>query len=42
MGRAMLKVLFGSTVGVMSILTVLGTSIVVCFWLYFTFKKHDE
>ncbi len=38
----MLKVLFGSTVGVMSILTVLGTSIVICFWLYFVFKKHDE
>ncbi|HEY3325584.1 MAG TPA: DUF3149 domain-containing protein [Novimethylophilus sp.] len=38
----MLKVLFGSTVGIMSILTVLGTSIVICFWLYFAFKKHDE
>jgi hypothetical protein len=38
----MLKVLFGSTIGVMSILTVLGASVVVGFWLHFIFKKHDE
>jgi len=38
----MLKVLFGTPVGVMSLVTVVGTCIVVAFWLYFIFvKKHD-
>lgn len=38
----MLKVLFGTPVGIMSIMTVLGTAVVVSFWLYFTFRKHDK
>lgn len=38
----MLKVLFGSTVGVMSLVTVVATAIVITFWLYFIFKKHED
>jgi hypothetical protein len=39
----MLNVLFGSPVGVMSIITVVGTMIVISFWLYFIFfKKHED
>lgn len=38
----MLKVLFGTPVGIMSLITVVGTCVVISYWLYFTFKKHDE
>lgn len=38
----MLEVLFGSSIGILSIITVLGASLVMCFWLYFAFRKHDE
>lgn len=38
----MLKVLFGSTVGIMSLITVVATAIVIGFWLYFVFKKHED
>ncbi|GBG13477.1 probable potassium transport system protein kup [Novimethylophilus kurashikiensis] len=38
----MLDVLFKTPVGLMSILTVTGTMVVVSFWLYFIFKKHDN
>lgn len=38
----MLKVLLGTPVGVMSLFTVVATMVVISFWLYFIFKKHDE
>jgi hypothetical protein len=38
----MLSVLFGTPVGIMSIITVVGTMFVVSFWLYYIFKKHEE
>lgn len=38
----MLKVLFGSTVGIMSLITVVATTIVIAGWLYFLFKKHED
>jgi hypothetical protein len=38
----MLKILMGTPVGIMSLVTVVGTMVVVTFWLYFIFKKHDE
>lgn len=38
----MLKVLFGTPVGILSILTVIGATAVVSYWLYFTFKKHED
>ncbi|MCX7628350.1 MAG: DUF3149 domain-containing protein [Methylophilaceae bacterium] len=38
----MLEVLFGSSVGILSIITVVGATAVVTFWLYFTFKKHED
>lgn len=38
----MLNVLFNTPVGIMSILTITATTVVISFWLYFTFKKHDK
>ena len=38
----MLNVLFGSTVGVLSLITIIATCGVVVFWLYFIFMQHDE
>jgi len=38
----MLNVLFNTPVGIMSVITVTGTMVVVTFWLYFIFKKHDK
>lgn len=38
----MLKILMGTPVGIMSLVTVLGTMVVITFWLYYIFKKHDE
>lgn len=35
----MLKVLLSSTVGIMSLITIVSTTIVICFWLYYTFSK---
>lgn len=37
----MLKILFGSTIGIMSILTVIGAIVVVAYWLYFLVKHQD-
>jgi len=38
----MLKVLFGSSIGIMSIVTVVGATVVIAYWLYFIFKKHED
>lgn len=38
----MLKVLFGSSIGILSIVTVVGATVVIGFWLYFIFKKHED
>lgn len=38
----MLKVLLGTPVGIMSIVTVVGATVVICYWLYFIFKKHED
>ncbi len=38
----MLKILFGTPVGIMSIVTVVGATVVICYWLYFIFKKHED
>jgi len=38
----MLKILMGTPVGIMSLVTVVGTMVVITFWLYYIFKKHDE
>jgi len=38
----MLKILLGSPVGLMSLMTILGTCVVVGYWLYFIFKKHED
>jgi hypothetical protein len=38
----MLKVLMGTPVGIMSLITVVATMVVITFWLYYIFKKHDE
>lgn len=38
----MLKVLFGSTTGIMSIATIVGATIVVVFWAYYLIKHQDK
>ncbi len=38
----MLKVLLGTPIGIMSTVTVVGTIVVISFWLYYIFKKHEE
>ncbi len=38
----MLKVLFGTPVGILSIVTIVGATAVIAFWLHFIFKKHDD
>jgi hypothetical protein len=35
----MLNVLFGSTIGILSIITVVGAIVVVSFWSYYVYKK---
>ena len=38
----MLKILFETPVGIMSMVTIIGATIVITYWLYFIFKKHDD
>jgi hypothetical protein len=38
----MLKVLLGSTIGILSIVTVVGAIVVVAFWSYFVYKKATK
>jgi hypothetical protein len=38
----MLKVLFGSTIGILSIVTVVGATVVVVFWAYYLYKKSAK
>lgn len=38
----MLKVLLGSSIGLMSIATVIGATIVVAFWAYFLIRHQDK
>lgn len=41
-GANMLKVLFGSSIGLLSIATVIGATVVVAFWAYFLIKHQDK
>lgn len=38
----MLKILFETPVGIMSVVTVVGATVVIAYWLYFIFKKHED
>ena len=38
----MLKILFETPVGIMSVVTVVGATVVIGYWLYFIFKKHED
>lgn len=38
----MLKVLFGSTVGIMSLATIILTVVVVCFWLGYCIWNEEK
>lgn len=35
----MLKILFGSSIGILSIVTVVGAIVVVVFWTWYMYKK---
>ena len=39
---AMLKVLFETPAGIMSMITIIGATVVICYWLYFVFKRHED
>ena len=38
----MLKILFETPVGILSMVTIIGATVVITYWLYFIFKKHDD
>lgn len=38
----MLKVLLGSSTGLLTIATVIGATVVVVFWVYFLIKHQDK
>ncbi|TCV89095.1 DUF3149 domain-containing protein [Sulfurirhabdus autotrophica] len=38
----MLKILFGSSIGIMSVLTIVGAIVVVGFWVAYWFKHQDR
>jgi len=38
----MLKILFETPVGIMSVVTIVGATVVIGYWLYFIFKKHED
>ncbi len=38
----MLKVLLGSSIGILSIVTVIGAIVVVGFWSYFVYRKATK
>jgi hypothetical protein len=38
----MLKVLLGSSIGILSIITIVGAIVVVGFWSYFVYKKSQK
>lgn len=38
----MLKVLLGSQIGIMSIITIVGSIIAVAGWTIYMFGKHDD
>lgn len=38
----MLDVLLGSSIGILSIITVVGAAVVMAFWSYFAFSKAGK
>jgi hypothetical protein len=38
----MLSILFGSTIGILSILTVVGAVVIVGFWLAYWIRHQDK
>lgn len=38
----MLKILFGSSIGIMSVLTIVGAIVVVAFWVAYWIKHQDK
>lgn len=38
----MLKILFGSSIGILSIVTVVGAILVVAFWSWYMYKKSSK
>lgn len=38
----MLKILFGSTIGIMSVITITGAMVIVLFWLIYWLKHQDK
>lgn len=38
----MLKVLFGSSIGLMSVLTIVGAIVVVAFWAIYWLRHQDK
>jgi len=40
--QTMLKVLLGSSIGILSIVTVVGAILVVAFWSWYMYKKSSK
>lgn len=38
----MLKVLFGSSIGIMSVLTIIGAIVIVAFWAAYWIKHQNK
>lgn len=38
----MLQVLFGSSIGILALLTVIGSVAIVAFWIYFWIKHQNK